>query len=182
MTKNKNNSQGFTLIELIIVIVILGILAVTAAPRLVDYSEDANDAVTVAKLSGFKSGVGLLHAKYMVRRTTPITIGNISVDFTADGWPTGSTNDSAGCADIWNKVFTEAEAINVAADFGSVLSEGWNAFAYADLCGYIKSDGNGEAVFNSTSPHFVYYKADFSYSGGGYNYEGKAGDVFIYNL
>lgn len=35
------SQSGFTLIELIIVIVILGILAVTAAPRFIDISSDA---------------------------------------------------------------------------------------------------------------------------------------------
>lgn len=182
MLMNSIKTQGFTLIELIIVIVILGILSVTAAPRFINFSDDANDAVTVAKMSGFKSGIGLLHAKYMVRRTTPIVIGNLSVDFNAAGWPEGSTTDSAGCVDLWNKVFTDAEPITVAANFTTVLSNGWNAFAYGDLCGFIKSDGGGEAVYNSTSPHFVYYMADFSYSGGGFNYAGTAGDVIMYNL
>ena len=37
MMRNLNNTHGFTLVELIIVIVILGILAVFAVPRLGDY-------------------------------------------------------------------------------------------------------------------------------------------------
>ena len=35
------NQKGFTLIELIIVIVVLGILAVTAAPQFFNFSGDA---------------------------------------------------------------------------------------------------------------------------------------------
>lgn len=36
--------QGFTLIELIIVIVVLGILAVTAAPQFINFSSDARES------------------------------------------------------------------------------------------------------------------------------------------
>jgi MSHA pilin protein MshA len=45
------NQKGFTLIELIIVIVVLGILAVTAAPQFIDFSSDARTS-TVKGLKG----------------------------------------------------------------------------------------------------------------------------------
>ena len=38
------NEKGFTLIELIMIIVILGILAVTAIPKFIDLSTEANEA------------------------------------------------------------------------------------------------------------------------------------------
>ncbi len=40
----KRNSCGFTLLELIIAIVILGILAVVAAPRFLNLQDDAYEA------------------------------------------------------------------------------------------------------------------------------------------
>jgi len=45
------NQKGFTLIELIIVIVVLGILAVTAAPQFINFSSDARTS-TVKGLKG----------------------------------------------------------------------------------------------------------------------------------
>lgn len=48
-------NQGFTLIELIIVIVVLGILAVTAAPQFIDFSSDARTS-SVKGLKGALQG------------------------------------------------------------------------------------------------------------------------------
>lgn len=44
MRQNTRNNNGFTLIELIIVIVVLGVLALTALPRFIDLSSDARVA------------------------------------------------------------------------------------------------------------------------------------------
>lgn len=47
--------QGFTLVELIIVIVILGILAVTAAPRFLNFTSDARKSVVSGVEGALKS-------------------------------------------------------------------------------------------------------------------------------
>ena len=59
----KHSSRGFTLIELIIVIVILGILAVTAAPRFIDMSSDARLAKLETLESGMRTASRLVHYK-----------------------------------------------------------------------------------------------------------------------
>lgn len=63
MKNQMNKQKGFTLIELIIVIVILGILAVTAAPRFIDLQSDAK-ASTLQGVKGALQGASqLVYAK-----------------------------------------------------------------------------------------------------------------------
>ena len=55
--KNTNKKNGFTLIELIIVMVILGIMAAVAVPRYLDSISNAEESAENAIISSIKSGL-----------------------------------------------------------------------------------------------------------------------------
>lgn len=64
--KKFNKSIGFTLIELIVVIVILGILAVSAAPKFVDLKSDAVSAQLKSMAGSINSAIKLSRAKTII--------------------------------------------------------------------------------------------------------------------
>ncbi|WP_322406845.1 prepilin-type N-terminal cleavage/methylation domain-containing protein [Idiomarina sp. PL1-037] len=62
--KMSKKQQGFTIIELIIVVVILGLLAAAAIPRFTDVSSDAEDAALEGVAGGFASAVGIVRGEW----------------------------------------------------------------------------------------------------------------------
>jgi len=66
MRKSMNNEKGFTLIELVMVIVILGILAATAIPKFVDLSASAETSVKAGVTGALQGAITMLHAQYLI--------------------------------------------------------------------------------------------------------------------
>jgi prepilin-type N-terminal cleavage/methylation domain-containing protein len=60
------NQKGFTLIELVIIIVILGILAAVAIPRYQDMSAQAREAAARGSLGNLRSGITIFYANQAV--------------------------------------------------------------------------------------------------------------------
>ena len=60
------NKKGFTLIELVIVIVILGILAAVAVPKFVGLTKDAKVSAVKGFAGSLRAAANIVHAKWLV--------------------------------------------------------------------------------------------------------------------
>ena len=93
----KKSQQGFTLIELVVVIVILGILAVTAAPKFIDITSDAKASVIEAVKGSLNSAADMAHAKALVAgevaSTGAISVGSSTINLVY-GWPANDSIDA----------------------------------------------------------------------------------------
>ncbi len=75
--------KGFTLIELIMVIVIIGILAAIAIPRFMDLNQQAREAACQADVGAIRGAIANWLASYHLNNTCPGAAANC----TAAGYP-----------------------------------------------------------------------------------------------
>lgn len=128
--KGAFNNQGFTLIEMVVVIALISILAAVALPRMLDTYDNAHQAAVFGAGGAMASAVVLVRSQWVANGDSLAVdevagFGNNDVATSNEGWPTdvgqgsGSNNsdvmDSAErCVRIWRGVLV-ANAPSVSA-------------------------------------------------------------------
>ena len=165
------NQLGFTLIELIMVIVILGVLSAFAIPKFADLSSQATIKTHIAVVGSFEAGIRIARLKYFT-----VTGGSIvaaedvkvystagrygTVDFNSNGWPAQSyngviesnpqTDRDGDCASVWVAIMQE-NTTQVSVD------------STADYIGRLIGSNRCEYTLNSnTGLSFIYDSNDGS--------------------
>ena len=120
-----STQQGFTLIELIIVIVLLGILAVTAAPKFLNLQDDARDSVLQGIAGSLESASSVVYGKALINDVAAssdgsdsVNIGNSTTVSVVFGYP-----DAATAANFTNILDADINAVdgdgNIVGDYAT---------------------------------------------------------------
>lgn len=140
-TNSQVKQSGFTIIELIVVILLLGILTATALPRFLDVTDEAHDAVVNSVYGGLSTGVTLFRAGYIAQgepsENVAITsFGDGTLRTNEDGYPMGTTSDTDGvidgvadCVEVYNallqtgrpSIVADANTVNAAVDADDIV-------------------------------------------------------------
>ncbi|NTS75866.1 type II secretion system protein [Catenovulum sp. SM1970] len=131
----KRNS-GFTLIELVIVIVILGILAVTAAPKFVDIQDDARQAAAEGVQGAIKSSVSAIHAKALIESKDASSGESVNASGTdvdlAYGYPDGTADGIRAAVELDGDWATNSAAGVSSGTKTFIFTDGTLCFTYTE--------------------------------------------------
>ena len=157
----RRTASGFTIIELVVVIILLGILAATALPRFMNVDTQAHAAVVEGVQGGLQTGVSLYHAQWVAMQqpaanTQIAEFNNLRTN--ANGFPYGTANRAGTGSNVTNSA-------DCAAIFTGVLQAGAPSIrSVAAAANVVGSNTDFTAVVNGVNCDY-YYTAENNTAG-----------------
>ena len=159
-TGRKRSQGGFTFIELVIVIILLGLLAAIALPRYLEVTDDARIASLQAMAGGFTTAINIAKAQWVAEGysrgadTTPGNKTSINLDgkiiyINENGWPANTdpaadasedSQTATECLEVWSSILQSPPAATTDAN------NRVNAEYYIELLDQQGADDTGDTA------------------------------------
>ena len=119
------NNKGFTLVELVIIIIVLGILSAVAIPKYLDIKDEATKATAGATLGALQGTEQTLYMTYLMKGTDYV-LADVITGTTLSGVAAEATSETAGKVTVGTTAFTFTYAAHTATAPGTYTKTGTN--------------------------------------------------------